>query len=533
MDARQSVAEAVAAKGGRIVAVGNTGDIRSLAANRTREVNLAGNVMLPGLYAPHCHFTGSGELGLIHVDLNAPPIGTVTAIADIQTALRERAEETPDGDWIQGRGYDDTLLAEQRHPTRHDLDQISTTHPILIVHTSGHLAVANSRALEIAEVTNATPDPPGGRIRRETKSGEPNGVLEECRSLISPHIPALTEEQRLAVIRRAAEQYASRGVTTACSAGGGGRMMHDLLTAARQNLQPLRMVAMSSRGGPSAPAPAEQAGILTGHGSDMLRQGAIKMLQDGSIQGYTGYLTMPYYDTEERESAYRGYPARTREELTDMVCAVHRAGYQVAIHGNGDAAIDDILHAYECAQTDVPREDARHRIEHCQTAREDQLAKMQSLGVTPSFFVAHIYYWGDRHRDIFLGPERAARISPLRSALDHGLRFTLHEDTPVTPVDPLLSVWAAVNRQTRRGEVLGPDQCLTAEEALRSMTIDAAWQNLEESIKGSVEPGKLADFTLVADNPLHVSPQAIKDIPVIKTIVGDHAVWSAQDRRYA
>ena len=211
-----------------------------------------------------------------------------------------------------------------------------------------------------------------------------------------------------------------------------------------------------------------------------------------------------------------------------MVSSLHRAGYQIAIHGNGDAAIDDILFAYREAEKDFPRTDARHRIEHCQMVREDQLDEMKELGITPSFFVGHAYYWGDRHRDIFMGPERGSRLSPLKSAIERGIRFTVHDDTPVTPVKPLQLVWAAVNRITTSGQVLGPEQRITPLEALRAVTIDAAWQNHEEDIKGSIEVGKLADFVVVAENPLTVGRNRIRDIRVLKTIVGGRMVYEAQ-----
>ncbi len=206
--------------------------------------------------------------------------------------------------------------------------------------------------------------------------------------------------------------------------------------------------------------------------------------------------------------------------------AAHRAGFQIAAHGNGDAAIDAILDAYQLAQKEFPRADARHRIEHCQTAREDQLDRMAALGVSPSFFVSHTYYWGDRHKNIFLGPDRAKRISPLKSALKRGIKFSLHSDCPVTPVSPLFCVFAAVNRLTRNGEVLGSEFRLTPEEALRAVTADAAWQTFDERIKGSIEVGKLADFTILAENPLTVSPERIKDIKVKEVIIGGLSVFN-------
>ena len=252
------------------------------------------------------------------------------------------------------------------------------------------------------------------------------------------------------------------------------------------------------------------------------------MLHDGSIQAFTAYVGAPYADTRRAAHPY-GYAQRDRSELAEMIGSLHRRGFQVAIHANGDRAIDDALYAFERAQNQWSRDDARHRIEHCQMARDDQLDAMKSLGVSPSFFIGHVYYFGERHRTVFLGEERARRLNPLRSAHERGIPFTLHEDTPVTPVNPLLSVWAAVNRLTKDGNVLGEEQRITPHAALRAVTLDAAWQNHEEDVKGSIEEGKLADFVVLSDDPLTVSPVAIRDIRVERTIVGGETVYVAEN----
>jgi predicted amidohydrolase YtcJ len=525
MDAKGSTAEAVAVRGDEIIAVGRRADIERLAGSGTRTIDLHGKVLAPGFYAAHDHFPGSGIDSLYRVNLNSPPMGPIRSIDDLVEALRQAAAHLPPGAWVVGRGYDDTLLRDKRHPTRYDLDRASTTHPIWIVHTSGHLGVANSKALEIAGITKSTPQPKSGVIRRDPKTGEPTGIFEESGGLVSRHIPSLTREQRLAGMKVAVEDYVSHGVTTTVIASGNRRSIEDLQIAERQGILKMRVITMSLKSSPRQLTAAEAGGILTGFGDTRLKLGAIKILQDGSIQGYTGYLTKPYYTPFNGDSTYRGYAHRSREDLTTMVTTLHCAGYQIAIHANGDAAIDDVLAAYASAHQKCPRPDARDRIEHVQMARQDQLDRMRELGITPSFFEAHVYYWGDRHRDIFIGPERAAAISPLRSALRRGLRFTLHNDTPVTPVNPLLLVWAAVNRRTMSGQVLGPDERITPLEALRAVTSDAAWQNFEERIKGSIEPGKLADFVILSENPLTVDPARIRDIQVLETIVGNATVY--------
>ncbi|MCH7749259.1 MAG: amidohydrolase [Acidobacteria bacterium] len=522
----EQVVQAVAVLGDQIVAVGSDAEVRALAGPQTRVVDLDGRTMTPGFYAAHDHFPGSGRVAVTQVDLNSPPIGAIENMDQLVAALGARAEELPEGQWVSGRGYDDTLLAEQRHPTRKDLDKASTTHPIYISHTSGHLGVANSLALELAGVTRDTPDPPGGVVRRDPDTGEPDGVFEESGGMVSRLIPPPTPEQTMEAYRWAVEDYVEDGVTTAVIAGGGRGSLAGLQRARDAGILTFRIITMMSRSAPGQPSAAEAGGMVSGFGDEYLKLGAIKIVQDGSNQGYTGHFTEPYHTPFKGDANYRGYPRRSREDLTTMVKELHEAGYQIAIHANGDAAIDDVIYAFREAQRAFPREDARHRIEHCQMVRTDQLDAIAELNLSPSFFVGHVYYWGDRHRDIFMGPERAAGISALRSSIDRGIRFTVHDDTPVTPVNPLQLVWVSVNRLTRTEQVLGPDERITPLEALRTVTIDAAWQNFEEDIKGSIAPGKLADFVILDNNPLTVDPTAIRDIQVLETIVGGETVYT-------
>lgn len=520
------VAEAVAVRDGKIIAVGSNDDIRTSTGPETETVDLAGKTLLPGFYAAHDHFPSAGRVALYDVDLNSPPIGAMRTMDDIVAALREKAARTPPGKWVIGRGYDDTLIQEQRHPTRDDLDRASTEHPIWIIHTSGHLGVANRLALKLAKITKDTPQPMGGHIRIDPATGEPNGVIEERTSLVSRLTPSLTSEQRLEAIRLCDHEYLAKGVTTTCIAGGAGGVLPDLIEAKKRNWLHLRAKAMVA-GSTAKPTPLDQLAKVTPF-PEFVRTSGVKFWQDGSLQGFTGFLTKAYAQQPEGKTDYAGYPSRTRERLIEMIRPFHVAGYQVAIHANGDAAIDDVLEAFTAVQTEYPRTDARHRIEHCQTPREDQLDRIKELGITPSFFVGHVYYWGDRHRDIFLGKERAERISPLSSALRRGIRFTIHNDTPVTPVDPLLLVWCSVNRRTKDGQTLGEDQRISPFAALRAVASDAAWQNFEESSKGTIEVGKLADFVVLAENPLQVDPLHIKDVPILQTIVAGETVFVRQ-----
>ena len=525
MDADATVAEGVAVLDGSILSVGDAAAIRGMAGPATRVVELDGRTLAPGFFAPHDHFWGAGTVAVHYVDLNSPPIGRMETIDDIVHALGERARELPAGTWVVGRGYDDTLLRERRHPTRTDLDRVSTTHPVWITHISGHLGVANTAALEIADVTSETPQPSGGIIRIDAATGEPDGVFEESGSLVTRHIPGFTPAQRMQAIEWAAREYVSRGVTTAVIAGNSGRQKISDLVAANEAgiMRGLRIITMASRATRNAAATRELLGSID---EERLRLGAIKIIQDGSIQGFTGYLAEPYHTPFADDSTYRGYPRRAREALDRLVVRAHCEGHQVAVHANGDAAIDDVLASYEAAFAECPRDDARHRIEHAQMTRPDQVDRMRELGLTPSFFVGHVYYWGDRHRDIFLGPERGARISPLRTASDAGVRWTVHDDTPVTPVNPLQLVWGAVNRRTTSGALLGPGERVSPLQALRAVTSSAAWQNFSEASRGSIEPGMHADFVMLSDNPLTVEPATIRDIEVLATIIGGVTVYT-------
>jgi hypothetical protein len=522
MDAENRVALGLAVEGDRIAAVGSDREMRAWAeTNRAHVVELDGRVLLPGFVDAHSHFPAAG-VDAIAADLNAPPIGTVRNIDELVARLGEWVPRRDAGDWVFGVGYDDTLLAEARHPTRADLDRVSTRHPVAALHVSGHLAVLNSVALDELAITAATPDPEGGRIRRDA-SGAPDGVLEEraaesaTRAIMDPSIV-----DALRVLRRGTALYLAAGVTTAQNGYATAAQVESLSWLARLRLLPLRLVLW----------PGEAAGDALIDGSlappaddPWLRIGAVKLIADGSLQGYTGYLSQPYFVAPPGEDpTFRGYPRLPREKLIAWIDRLYAAGLQVAIHGNGDAAIDDILDALEAAQRAHPRPDARPVIVHAQTAREDQLVRMAALGAIPSFFVLHTWYWGDRHRDVFLGPERAARISPTASAARLGIPFTLHADTPVVPMEPLRIVGSAVNRRTTGGAVLGEVQRIDVLRALRGVTIDAARQHFQEGDRGSLEVGKLADLVVLDRSPLD-DPTAIDRLRVVETIVGGRTVY--------
>jgi predicted amidohydrolase YtcJ len=523
MDAKNSVVQALSTKRDRIEAVGSTEEIMALVEEGTEVVDLRGRTMLPGFVDAHGHFPGSG-MRVVAADLNSPPIGTQKTMADVLSALKAQAAKTPPGQWVSGFGYDDTRLAENRHPTREELDAVSTEHPVVAMHISGHLFVANSVALARVGIDASTPDPEGGVIGRRPGSREPNGLLEETARLdVMRQMQDLSLANTYRLMKSAAAEYASVGVTTAQSGGVSKKLATGLSWFSKFGVIPQRLILF--------PLETEFGDdLLNGeydpadYNSDRVVMGAVKLVADGSIQGFTGYLSAPYYTPYHGDENYRGYSAIPKEKLFEKVATLHKAGYQIAIHGNGDQAIEDILDAFEAAQIVHPLDDARMILIHAQMAREEQIARMKSLGVTPSFFTAHTWYWGDRHRDIFLGPQRAAQISPSKWALDQGLHFSSHLDTPVTPMLPLQAVWSQVFRITYDGMVLGPEQRISVLDALRAVTIDAAWQVFQDGNRGSLEQGKYADLVVLSGNPLD-HPLEMRDLVVERTVIGGATIY--------
>ena len=519
MDKDNTVVQAFGIRDGKIIATGTAAQVDAVKGPDTKVIDLKGKSVVPGFYDAHSHFVYTGTNAKFETDLNSPPIGAVKSIDDMVKLLKQKQAELGGEAWITGFGYDDTLLSELRHPTREDLDKVSTTQPVYVTHISGHMAVANSFALKKAGITATTPDPEGGMIGRD-KDGNADGFLAEtAQGLVSGLKPALTAAQTQEGIKAAGQIYATKGVTTANDGASSPGGISAMEAAAQAGNLSMRVVAWPT--GQQALEAAKKLDLKSGK----IKVGGIKDFYDGSIQGFTGYLSEPYHTPHDGDSHYRGYPRSSKDALIAKVDAAHKAGYQLFIHTNGDQAISDVLEAYRKAQQATPRADARHTLIHAQMAREDQLDEMKALGVIPSFFELHTYYWGDRHRDIFLGPDRSARISPAQSAKQRGIPFTLHADTPVVPMDPMLMVWAAVNRVSTSGSVIGADQRISPTDALRALTINAAHQNFEEKERGSIEVGKWADLVVLSANPTKVEPLAIRDINVLETVAEGKSIY--------
>ncbi len=517
MDKTNSIHEAVLLKNNMIVAVGSNEEIKKLIDEDTLVEDLQQQTMIPGIIDAHGHFPGQG-LSAIGVDLNSAPIGNVADIKTALTLIEQKANTLEEDEWIIGYGYDDTAFTEQRHFTRTELDLITPNHPVMLWHISAHMGVLNSAALKKLNIDEDTVEPMGGEYIKDPGTGLLNGLTTETAfALARAKASKFPISTTLKIIRAANNMYLEKGVTTAQNGLTLKAHMASLSHGSRMGLIPLRIVAWPNEAYGHEIVEGDE--VISSLAHDKFFLGAIKIVADGSLQLYSGFLSQPYHSTPSgKKSDDVGYPSIDAKTLKDTVIKFHTAGYQLAIHGNGDAAIDNIINAIAAAQEIAYREDPRHIIIHAQTLRTDQMDRMLELGISPSFFSAHTYYWGDRHRDIFLGEERAKRISPTNTALKKGLRFTTHLDTPIVPMDPMLMVWSTVNRLTSSGKVLGENEKISVMQALRATTIDAAWQIFKEDSLGSIEKGKLADLVILEKNPLD-DPTNIKDILVMKTII--------------
>ncbi len=515
MDEGSSVAEAVLVEKGIIIAVGSEEAVLRQASPDAELIDLKGKTLLPGFIEAHGHFPGSG-LSAVAVDLNSPPIGTTLSISKAITRLKDKGDSIPEGEWIIGFGFDDTMIMEKRFLTKEDLDQVSRNHPVAVMHISGHMIMVNALGLEIMGITNESQNPTGGEIARDSE-GEITGLLKEkAQDPVVANALNLSLKRVAQMLQKSQQDYLEKGVTTVQSGLTNIDKWKPLAFAARFGFFPQRLVIWPD----ITMAESILDGAVETTNNERLSVGALKLVSDGSIQGYTGFLKEPYHlQALHQHADYRGYPTMIPEKLQDIVTRWHASGRQLAIHANGDAAIDMVIKSVGEAQQNSPRSDPRHIIVHAQMMTDEQLDKAGGLGLTPSFFPAHIYYWGDRHFNIFMGAERAENISPMKSAEKAGVRFTMHTDTPVVPIDPMLLVANAVERKTSSGKELGKKQKISIDTALKALTIDAAWQVFQEDNRGSIEPGKFADFAILEENPLTAS-EHLQDIKVTQTWIG-------------
>ncbi len=519
MDPARPTATALAVRGESIAWIGERAEAEAWKGESTTVHELGGHALLPGFIDAHGHLT----LQAILVDaanVASPPVGPATTIAELQKVLRDEiaAKQIPAGGVVFGAGYDDSLLAERRHPTRTDLDAVSTDHTIVLLHVSGHLMTANSKALADAEIHADTPDPEGGTIRREADGETPNGVLEETATY--PLRGVLSRPLEDDQILRAVDVFARHGVTTIQDGATGEEAVAHFARLDEAGSLRADVVAYPVGMDPKTIPADARFGARTRR----VNVPGIKLVLDGSPQGKTAFLREPYHVPPAGQTEdYRGYPIVPGPAVDGLVALWSSRKVPILAHANGDAAADLLIEAVAKAKADW---DHRTVMIHAQTVREDQLDRMKELGIIPSFFSAHTFYWGDWHRDSVLGPERASRISPTRSARNRGMHFTVHNDAPVVPPDMIRLLWATTNRLTRSDRVLGKDQVLTVQEALEAVTTEAAYQHFEEDRKGSLVVGKQADLVVLSENPLAVPPAELLRVRVAET-------WSRGARIHA
>ena len=503
-------ATAFAVKGGRFIAVGSDADIRNLAAAGTEVVDAGGATVVPGFIDAHSHPSGAGLNALKNVNTN------LGSVARIQEALRERAGQTPPGEWIVGYMYDDTKQEEGRPVNRLDLDAVSTDHPIVVGHRGGHTGVYNSKAFEVAGVTVNTPDPFGGHFYRE--NGELTGkVAERARRAFS--VPSgSTREDRSAAVSLICQEMNSTGLTSVHQAGTGQEDFRAYQDAKEAGGLSLRMYLMA-RGG-AYPA-LRDAGVRTGFGDDMIRVGPVKFAADGSASERTMAMSTPYTGRPDDF----GILTMTQEEIHEAVEDAHRNGWQIAIHANGDVTIDMVLNAYERMQREYPREDTRHRLEHCSLVNPEILQRIAAGGFIPAPFYTYAHYHGEKW--IEYGAEKMEWMFAHKSFLDHGIMVAPASDHSPGPYEPLMAIQSMVTRKDFSGREWGPSQKITVDQAMRICTRHGAYAAFEEHEKGSITAGKLADYVFLAEDPHETDPDRIKEIKVLRTVVGGRAVYEA------
>lgn len=509
--------EAVLIDDGLIKAVGNLKTLNEKKSDSCEMIDLNGNTLMPSFIDGHGHISVAGEQYYTKVDLES-----AKNFSDIVFLLKKFIDENqiPAGEPVAGFAYDHNYLEEGRHPDKKILDQASAVHPIVISHTSGHVGVANSLALARAKVDNTTEEIQGGVIERYPDTAEPSGYLEETALMMVKQFNEPIVSNPVDVFAKVQELYAANGVTTAQDGASHGEGIKIMRKAGQQGKLYIDIVAYPI---PFGLATEDEFNRMVDENKDIFGQyvnhvkiGGYKAVLDGSPQGKSAWMSAPY----ENSGDYCGYPWYTDDQLHATIRRALNDNQQFLAHCNGDAASEQFLNIYE-SELDASNNPNKHNLRpvmiHCQTVRDDQLDRMQALNMIPSIFVAHTWYWGDVHLKNF-GKERGSRVSPCKSALDRGLIFNLHTDTPVRLPKMLHSVWAAVNRRTQNGITIGPKQRIDVYNALKGITINAAYAYFEEDSKGSIKEGKRADLVILDRNPLKVDPMDIQDIQVLETI---------------
>lgn len=511
---QEEYVEAIVEENGKIVFVGSQKDAETKYGNANK-IDLNGKTLLPGFIDPHSHF-GMVSNTMGQVDLNPKPVGTVVNIDDILKKLEAFKEERniPDDQWIFGWGYDDGQLAEKRHPTKRDIDKVLPNNPVYLQHTSGHMGVANSLALEKLNVNAESKSPEGGNIERFPNSKEPTGLVQE--TAMYPFVGNMLEilaKDQATYFGTTQEYYASNGITTAQDGMTDRNTIRFFQSQADAGKLNIDLVSLA--GYAELDSNVQDSSLHFKKYKNGFKVQGTKIVADGSPQGKTAYFTKPYLtEVPGCQDDCRGLPSLSQETINALFLTAYENENQLFIHCNGDATVDMIVEAHEHACKQLGQaldKDRRTIIIHAQFARPDQLEIFVKYKMEPSFFTNHAFFWGDVHVEN-LGKARADFLSPMVSAKKLGLKPTNHSDATVTPIDPIFTIWSAVNRVSRSGTIIGEGERTTPYLAIQAITSNAAYELFEENLKGSLSEGKLADFVILDKNPLKVEPMDIKNI---------------------
>jgi predicted amidohydrolase YtcJ len=519
VDAGRPRAEAFAVKGNRFIAVGTSDEMKALAGKNTQTIDARQMTIVPGFI--DCHNHAPGDTLLYQVIVGNPFEVEFVTIRSIVDKLRAKAKETKPGTWVEGYFFDDTKVKDKRELNVHDLDEVSKDHPVAVQHRGGHTSFYNSKALEMAGVTKNTPNPPGGTFEKD-ENGDLNGrVTDRARGAVNrvgerESIPAGQRQERdRAGIAYISKQFVRYGLTSVHHEGGDLAAIQDV----RAKGELLHRVSYESSG--RVLESMITTGLKTGFGDEWIRLGATaEHTVDGSFSERTMALSVPYVGIDP---PYKGNVTETQDDLNAWIERVHRAGIQTNCHANGDVAIDMVLTAVERAQTLFPRADSRPKITHCTLINDDLLRRMKATGTVPAVFTTYAFYNTDKFH--FYGEDLMKRSMAFRSFLDAGIPAAAGSDFSPGPFAPLMGIQGMVTRKGWDGGTWGLNQRISVDEALRINTLNGAYASGEESIKGSISPGKLADFVVLADDLHTVDQEKIKDIQIVRTVVGGKTVY--------
>jgi len=511
--------EAVLVRDGVIIETGTMDEVLEAASDQVVKRNLNGNCLMPSFIDTHSHFVMNGQMS-VWADLsNCESFEDIIAVL---TAYIQTNKITEEG-IVLGYGYDHNFLKEGEHPDKGVLDQVSSELPIFILHISAHMGCVNSAALRMAGMDKQTPDPQGGVIGRIKGSDEPSGYVEEAgMNLIQQTLFPKMKIDCHQMMSEMQDIYLENGVTTVQDGASTEADINLLVQMSASGALRLDVVAYPLMSALSLDYLIQNENLYKTY-VNRFRIGGCKLVLDGSPQGRSAWMSEPYLGGEEEN--YCGYPWLKDCDVQSYVKQAAEQKWQILAHCNGDAASEQFINAYEKAVRDLDsKEDLRPVMIHCQTVRNDQLERMERLHMIASVFVGHVWYWGDIHMKNF-GTERGQHISPVRDAIDRGVIVTFHQDTPVTKPNMLHSIWCAVNRISRNGNVIGEDQAIEVYDALKAVTINAAFQYFEENTKGSIEKGKRADFVILDQSPLEIDKKDIKNIHILETIKDGETIY--------